>query len=236
MSIKIIQIDGIGEVRLAKSAAARSLRLTVNNAGKVRVSLPRWSPFVAGEIFANSHIEWIKRQLATIRTAPELTTDKKIGKLHHLEYQRVVEGMSTTSRVTATKIIVKHSVKETVDMPEVQARTEKAVHRALRKEAEQIMPPRVREMASRHGFSYASISAKQLKRRWGSCDSHHKLVFNFFLMELPWELIDYVILHELTHTEHLNHGPDFWRRLKEVCPDALDRRDRMRKYRPMIGG
>jgi len=97
-----------------------------------------------------------------------------------------------------------------------------------------LLPPRLARLASEYGFSYRSVSAKQLKRRWGSCDSQHNIVFNFFLMELPWDLIDYVLLHELTHTEHMHHGPDFWSRLKQISPRALDLRRQINTYRPII--
>jgi len=53
-------------------------------------------------------------------------------------------------------------------------------------------------------------------------------------MQLPWELIDYVILHELTHTEYMHHGPDFWQALEKVRPQAKQFRREIRKFRPTI--
>ena len=71
--------------------------------------------------------------------------------------------------------------------------------------------------------------------RWGSCDSKRNIVLNLYLMELPWELIDYVLFHELTHTEVLRHGPDFWSAMKRVLPDVQRRRKAIKSYRPVVG-
>lgn len=236
MATKKISLEGIGDIVLVKSTSSRSLRLTVNASGVVRVSMPYWTPYAVGETFALRHSRWIQNEL--LERSPKMMYEdqQKIGKLHRLHFEKVPAGTTASSRVTATKVVVRYHPAESLMSKEVQQRAEKAIYRALRKETEQLLPPRTRLLAEKYGFSFRSISAKQLKRRWGSCDSHHNLVFNFFLMELPWDYIDYVILHELTHTEHLNHGPDFWRRLKQICPAALDIRQRMKEYRPIIGG
>lgn len=236
VATKKITIEHIGDITLVKTTASRSLRLTVNTRGDVRVSLPYWTPYAVAEAFARSHIRWIQEEISGHKATRRYVQGQKIGKLHHLLFEKISEDKSLSSRVTTTKIIVKLYSNEDAMSKDVQLRAEKAIYRALRKEAEQLLPPRVNNIAEKYGFSFRSISAKQLKRRWGSCDNRHNLVFNFFLMELPWEYIDYVIMHELTHTEHLHHGPAFWERLKQICPAALDIKHQMKEYRPIIGG
>lgn len=230
--MKIVALDGIGDIKLVKSTRNRSIRLSITPSG-VRVSLPYWTPYAVGIAFAQQHSAWLESELSK-QGRLTLLPDQKVGKLHHLQFVHALPGEKPTSRVTATKIIVKLAPGETSEHTEVQVRATKAVHRALKKETEQLLPPRLARLASENGFSYQSVSAKQLKRRWGSCDSQHNIVLNFFLMELQWDLIDYVLLHELTHTEHLHHGPEFWRRLKQVCPRALDLRRQINTYRPII--
>ena len=53
-------------------------------------------------------------------------------------------------------------------------------------------------------------------------------------MQLPWELIDYVILHELTHTVVLRHGPDFWSALARVDSKVDNHRKAIRAYQPTL--
>ena len=53
-------------------------------------------------------------------------------------------------------------------------------------------------------------------------------------MQLPWELIDYVILHELVHTKHLNHSPEFWRALEELSPGARALQKKIKSHKPRV--
>lgn len=55
------------------------------------------------------------------------------------------------------------------------------------------------------------------KHRWGSCTSKRNINLSLYLMMLPEHLINYVILHELTHTIELNHGQRFWQILDQLC-------------------
>jgi hypothetical protein len=106
--------------------------------------------------------------------------------------------------------------------------------RALRAQAEASLPGRLGELAGRYGFSFRSVAVKQLTGRWGSCDSKQNIVLNLYLMQLPWELIDYVLLHELTHTRIMKHGPEFWTARSDLLPDAKARRQVMKQYRPAV--
>jgi predicted metal-dependent hydrolase len=86
----------------------------------------------------------------------------------------------------------------------------------LRRQALQFLPARVAALAAQHGFSYSKISIKNIRSRWGSCSAQNNLNFSIYLMSLPDELVDYVILHELCHTLHKNHGVKFWALLDVV--------------------
>ena len=116
---------------------------------------------------------------------------------------------------------------------------QKAAHdaciKALRKQAEQLLPGRLSNLADRHGFAYGSVQIKHLKSRWGSCDHERNITLNLFLMQLPWELIDYVLLHELTHTQIMRHGPDFWNAMRRVLPNLQAIRKQMRLHHPVLG-
>jgi predicted metal-dependent hydrolase len=55
-------------------------------------------------------------------------------------------------------------------------------------------------------------------------------------MQLPWQYIDYVIIHELVHTKVLKHGPDFWNAMSEIIPNLTQVRKDMRLYQPILDG
>jgi predicted metal-dependent hydrolase len=118
--------------------------------------------------------------------------------------------------------------------PEVQKSAHRASIRALRTQAEKLLPVRLKQLADKYDFEYASVSVKQLKGRWGSCDTRGHITLNLFLMQLPWHLIDYVLLHELTHTKQLNHGADFWDEFLSHEPKAKDYRKQIKEHKPIL--
>jgi predicted metal-dependent hydrolase len=83
-------------------------------------------------------------------------------------------------------------------------------------EAKKILPPRLSELAKHYNFTYQKVTIRNNKRNWGSCSSINNISLNLQMMKLPYELIDYILLHELVHTEIKNHSARFWEKLNEV--------------------
>jgi predicted metal-dependent hydrolase len=88
-----------------------------------------------------------------------------------------------------------------------------------RDQAKALIPERVQIYASQLGFKYKSVQINGAKTRWASCGHKNSLNFSWRLVMAPIEIIDYVIIHELVHTEIKNHSLKFYSRLKEVMPD-----------------
>lgn len=85
---------------------------------------------------------------------------------------------------------------------------------------------RLEELARAHGIAYNRVFIRNQKTRWGSCSSGKNLSLNYKIALLPRELMDYVLLHELVHVKHCNHGRQFWEELNRLVGDAnaLDRK------------
>ena len=86
------------------------------------------------------------------------------------------------------------------------------------------IPARARYYAEQMGVSYAGITIRKQKTRWGSCSSKGRLNFNCLLMLTPPEIIDYVVVHELCHLKQMNHSKLFWDEVEKVLPDYKSRR------------
>lgn len=100
----------------------------------------------------------------------------------------------------------------------------------LRKEAKDIFAERVREYQDIIGVYPQKIYIKDQKTRWGSCSEKGNLNFNFRLVMMPIELIDYVVVHELCHLIHMNHSKEFWELVGEILPDYKARRKRLKEH------
>ena len=101
----------------------------------------------------------------------------------------------------------------------------------LRAQAKQELPPRLAELAALHGFKYNKVFIKNNVSNWGSCSSLGNINLNLRLVELPSELRDYVMLHELCHLKYLNHSPEFHALLESVCPGHRALARQMKEYK-----
>lgn len=231
MAQKTVNLPGIGEVLLAKRRGTKNLRLSIQPDGRVRVGLPAWAPYAAGVRFAFARLEWIKKHRSHINN-PVLVHEARIGKSFRLIFVSISKTAKTHSRVLGSNITITSSLPYT--SPAVQAAAAKASERALRIEAEKLLEIRLKELARRHSFSYKSLRIKRLRSRWGSCSSDQVITLNYFLIQLPWDLIDYVIIHELVHTRHLDHSAAFWKTFEKAMPDVKKLRKEIKKYRPVL--
>ncbi|MDQ6990874.1 MAG: SprT family zinc-dependent metalloprotease [Mariprofundaceae bacterium] len=78
--------------------------------------------------------------------------------------------------------------------------------------------------------SYKSVSIRLQKTRWGSCSNQRRINLNAKLLLLPEGLIRYVMVHELSHLQHLNHSAEFWQRVAEFEPDYLIQRQKLHAW------
>jgi predicted metal-dependent hydrolase len=120
------------------------------------------------------------------------------------------------------------------DLPEPARKMSESEKKALRKSAEVWLKQRLGALASQHDFKYEKVRIMNAKTRWGSCSSRGTVSLNIALMKLPETLRDYVILHELTHTRHMNHSREFWGELARYYPHYKVARKRMKKYSPHL--
>ena len=93
---------------------------------------------------------------------------------------------------------------------------------------------RLNYFAEKYNFSYNRAVFRRQKTKWGSCSGRNNINLNINLVTLPEQLQDYVLLHELVHTKHKNHGREFWAEMDRLVGDARKLRKEMRKYRLIV--
>ncbi|MBR5175659.1 MAG: M48 family metallopeptidase [Bacteroidales bacterium] len=102
---------------------------------------------------------------------------------------------------------------------------------SMRKEAKRVLPARLSELARKYSFEYNQVRIKHNVSNWGSCSRKGNINLNLNLMRVPEDLRDYVLLHELCHLRHPNHGPEFHALLESICPDHRAKEKELRKFR-----
>lgn len=218
-----------GEISVRRSARARSMKASVAPNGSLRISLPPYVPLIMAKRMISSSRHEV-RQLLTMQPHMEFIDGMQIGKSHSLH----VRNGATFSVRRAGQQIVVSLANEPLETQAVQAAIRIEVLQALRKEAKHYLPKRLEYLAQQHGLHYASIRFSHASSRWGSCSSNGTISLNIALMTLPFELIDYVLVHELAHTKEMNHSTNFWSIVKQFDPEYAQHKKILKTHSPHI--
>jgi predicted metal-dependent hydrolase len=116
----------------------------------------------------------------------------------------------------------------------IQSFIRSGIEETFRREAKAYLPLRLAKFAKKLKLPYNTVRIKKNITRWGSCSSNKNINLNLYLMQLPLDLIDHIIIHEIIHLVHRNHGKGFWKMFENVCPGAHEKAKEMKKYRIAI--
>jgi len=89
----------------------------------------------------------------------------------------------------------------------------------LKNKAGEVLREKTKNWAEKIGVTYNQIFVKDQQTVWGSCSGKKNLNFSYRIIKMPLAVQDYLIIHELCHLVHMNHGPEYWQLVAQFCPD-----------------
>ncbi len=227
MPNKVVHLKSIGPVTFFCNRRSKNMKISVKPDKSVLVSFPFFVPEKEIISFLAQNVSWIKSQ-----------QEKAEARRNQL-----VEGTLLKTKLH-TILLCNHNIHK-IDVQDktikfyspdfknenVYSDIEELITRVYRLEAALLLPTRLKELAQTYGFRYGKVSIRNNKRSWGSCSSHNNISLNLQMMKLPDELIDYILLHELVHTEIRNHSEQFWKRLDQLTQNrARELAQQVKKY------
>ena len=234
MQQKTVHIKSLGNILLKKNKLAKRISIKLKPHQGIIVTLPPFVPYSEAISFVKSRKDWVLKHLPKIKEIEKTFTEfDETTFFKTRERQLKIQKADIENAellITAKEIIVKYPADENIKSEYVQKAIKFAIGEALRIEAKIYLPGRVKYLAEKYGFSYNKLFLKNIKTRWGSCSSKNNINLNVHLLRLPNRLIDYVILHELTHTIHKNHSNHFWSYLEKVLPGSKVLDKELNKY------
>lgn len=186
------------------------------------------------EVLVREKSNWIikkQEELKRIRfeIKKEFVTGEKLsflGQLYELEIieNEGIKTVSVTLKDGKFKIKVPSNLKDDNRREEIKRR----LVEWYKKEARTKYKERVERYRKKLGVTYNKIYIRDQKTRWGSCSNKGNLNFNWRLIMASPSILDYIVVHELAHLVHANHGDDFWKLVESVIPDYREKREWLR--------
>lgn len=219
-----MEIEPFGRVEVSETARSKRIAVKIYPGGVLKVSVPPKTEPKSIHTFVklnqNSISEAVERakeksaaQPGDIVFAPGTLFKTR---QRDLTFKPQAEGeKDLRARITYDKVTILYPKDTKFGSDFFQKFTRKAIDAALKNEAMNYLPKRTAELAAKHGFKYDHVDLRNMTSQWGSCSTNGRICLNIQLMRLPDELIDLVILHELTHTVHFDHSKAFYAVLNE---------------------
>lgn len=204
--------------------ARKSLAITINDKGEIIVKAPKKMSNEDILNFVKSKEKWINQKVEFVKSQNSLNDDlftyKSIlfcGK----KYAVIKENKVSEVHLQNDNIVIKKSavIKKEINQLE----------RFLKNKCIEIVGQRLKYFSNLMQLEPSEVKLNNAKRKWGCCDSEGVISFNWRIIMLTPKLIDYIIVHELSHLMEMNHSPAFWAIVSAVLPDVSQTRATLKK-------
>lgn len=210
-------------------SSRRTVALYVRPGGTLLVRAPIYVPVSLLMQFVKQKSRWIEKHLAGLRDVTPaaglqpVTNGCKIPFMGREITVRVISGSRNSAIMKDETLQITLPGENTTE--KITAVTDAWYHQ----QAKAFFPRRTGELAALHRTPAPhKVSVRKMKRRWGTCHNNGAIWFNRELIKKDPELIDYVIIHELCHLVHHNHGREYYALLGSIIPEFRKMRERLR--------
>lgn len=94
----------------------------------------------------------------------------------------------------------------------------------LRQKAAEVLQAQTAQWAEKMGVQFNNVVIKDQQTLWASCSAKKNINYTYRLIKMPPAIRDYLIIHELAHLVHMNHGAEYWQLVGQYCPDYKNHR------------
>lgn len=208
----------------------RTIGLSVGAEG-LSVRAPRWSTFGEIEAVLQEKAGWVIDKLVEARERAQQQARSRVVWADGAELPLLGEpvrlmldpahgfsgrGAALDAAARTLRIGLPHHAKESQIRDAAQA--------WLMRHARGVFTERLDHFAPRLGVQWTRLSLSNADTRWGSASADGRIRLNWRLIHLSMDMVDYVVVHELSHLRHMDHSPSFWDVVASVMPDHAERR------------
>ena len=195
-----------------KRGRRKTMSLNIERDGSVLVRAPIGTESEDIEDFVFRHRAWLEKKLSDFRP---VSLDLSDGA------ELILFGAPYVIASGRTRITGDH-----IYLP--QEGREEALNRLLHRFVHEVMSVFTAQLARRFDFPFQGIRITSARGRWGSCSRDGIIHYSFRIAFLPTALVEYIAVHELSHTIRFDHSPAFWAQVESCLPDRKERRSALK--------
>lgn len=203
----------------------KSLSLTISKDGELIVRAPRKLSMEYIYSFIKQKEKWILNKQRTIQNS-KLANIELINGTQFLCFGKIYNVVEVSKLKTVE--LADDNIFLPKDVDECKKYT--MLFKWYTQLTKDIIKSRVNYFADLMQVSYTLIKIDNSKAKWGSCDNRGIIKLNLRLSMLPHKVIDYVIIHELSHLLEFNHSKEFYKIIESLMPDYKKYRELLKKY------
>jgi predicted metal-dependent hydrolase len=216
----------------------RTVGMSITPEG-LSVRAPRWTPVSEVEGILRSKSAWLIEKLALSRQRALALTQARVQWVDGGAFDYL--GQRVRMRIDPTQAAPCHLDHTDVDGPclrlglahaasEEQIRD--TVQAWLMRQAQQVFEARLTYFAPLLGVRWTRLRLSSAGTRWGSASADGTIRLNWRLLHQTMDMVDYVVVHELSHLRHMDHSPQFWDVVASILPDHAQRRRALNEATP----
>lgn len=224
----------LDDIKIVKTNRHRNINIKININGQLQIGCPKQTPNWLLEHFLQQNQIGIQCLLNNYKKQINYQDGDLIGKNHKLQIKVDPKISKSSIQIKPNFLIVTVNQISTFRTDKVQNQLKPFIKKILRQDAKMFLPNRLKYLANQHHFQYQKLRLSHSATRWGSCSSNGTISLNIALMKLPNYLIDYVIIHELCHTRHMNHSQAFWSEVCQILANGKLSEKELKNYSPQI--
>lgn len=217
---RVEQLDDF-TIKYKKHPFSKSIKISLKARDKILITMPYFCPFKDARNFLLKNLDKIKN----FEFKQNIIKNDFQTKFDTL---KIIESDILKTEVKNKIVCFYYPKDDDFYSDKIQKPLYEAYLKAIKIEASYYLADRLDFLAKKYGFQYGKISLRNQKSRYGSCSYLNNISLNINLMKFDFDVIDYVLIHELCHTRIKNHSQKFWQEVEKYCPNWKILRKRLK--------
>lgn len=210
----------------------KTVRIKISPTGDIMVTAPFKTPKKTIDQMIESKKTWLLKHLGHIEKKKALVEQKSnnllyLGNLYPVHIVESFETKPVEIRSEGAFLEINDPAKENI---------KQALHKFHADQTEVLVRKCIAKHSKTVGKTPNRVTIKNQKTRWGSCSSLQNLNFNWRLSMAPFEVLEYIVIHELCHLVHMNHSSEYWCLVEKLCPNYKVHRNWLKEWGFLLFG